>query len=134
MRIGILTYCIIAHYYGCMVCFCNLSVRLTFMICSITPRKLEIEEILSAIFFIKTALWLLSCILAVVHLYEFQINNFSKHFSVDSIKFEFAGKGKFNFNDFLWQAIFEIFQIWNKICESRGNISLRFFFWNVCKQ
>ena len=40
--------------------------------------------------------------------------NIVKHFSVESIKFEFGNKKRLNFNDFLRQAIFKIFRIWTK--------------------
>ena len=49
------------------------------------------------------------CVPNVVNLYELRMS--IKHFSVDSIKFEFGSKEKFTLNDFLCQAIFEIFQI-----------------------
>ena len=84
--------------------------------------------------FHSNTLRLLFCVPSVVHLYEFQISNFSKHIPVDSIKFEFVSKEKVNFNEFLWQAIFKIFQMWNKIWEIKGNISLSFLFRNICLQ
>ena len=67
--------------------FYNLSVSMTFMISSITPRN--------------TALRFLFCVPTVLHLYEFKISNFFKNFSVNSINFEFASKKKVDFNHFL---------------------------------
>ena len=59
---------------------------------------------------INTALRLLFCVPTVVYLYDLQMS-IVKHFSVDSNKFEFE-KSRLNFYNFLWQAIFQIFQIW----------------------
>ena len=54
----------------------------------------------------NTSLRLLFCASTIIHLYEFQINNFSKHFYVNSIRFEFVSKEKFSFNDFFFFFFF----------------------------
>ena len=70
--------------------FYEVSVTMTFTICSTMPSKLEIDGILFAMFFIKTLRYDCCCVPIVVHLCEFQINNFSKHIPVNSIKFEYV--------------------------------------------
>ena len=62
----------------------------------IATRKLEIEQYQQYLS-LKHALQLLFCVPNVVNLYDFVQMSIVKHFSVESIKFEFGNKEKVKF-------------------------------------
>ena len=95
------------------------------------PWKLEIQVALSAIFFMKT---LRHETPTKVYICDIRWVSFSIFPWTQSI-LNLEIKRRLNFNDYLWQAIFKIFQIWTKCARLKWISSLfLFLIWNICKQ